>query len=434
MFALMTCRFAFRSLLLTTFAELAGLVWVTSTARAETEPRIALVMGVGDYGSTQFRSLPGIDKDLERMETALSKAGFEVTVVSNPSLGRAEDAVEIFGAKLKTLTSKKKGVGLFFFSGHGGEFEGKNYLIPKGARIGDIRDIKEQALPAQRVLHRMESAGTRVRLLFLDCCRNDMTKAATETGLAPMTARGTFIGFATGSDMTSAASSEGSPYTTVLSRRLLTPGVSINDMHTQLTKEVEDITREAGDEQTPFQYSGLNSTFFFVPVTPQVTPSTPSVVSPREPSAPSPTASRAVTQSSTTPKPTPEKRRPVQMSLRHRKIADEPLGDYFVGRRVHQTHARCWGYVRRPQQSWNTAQLAIFDETKKLAPDNETLSPGSDNNYEYILYGEFSGRNILDPTTQRSLPEFVLKSYELVSTNPSPMRENISNIESKGKK
>lgn len=429
----MTSRFALSSLLLTTFAEITILACVTSTGMAETEPRIALVMGVGDYGHTQFRSLPGIDKDLERMETALRKVGFEVTVVSNPRLGGAEDAIEIFGAKLKTLTSKKKGVGLFFFSGHGGEFEGKNYLIPKGARIGDIRDIKEQALSAQRVLHRMESAGTRVRLVFLDCCRNDLTKAATETGLAPMTARGTFIGFATGSDKTSAASSEGSPYTTVLSRRLLTPGVSINDMHTQLTKEVEDITREAGDEQTPFQYSGLNSTFFFVPATRQVLPSTSSVVSPRESSAPTPTASPA-TPRPLTPKPTPERNTPVHMSFRHGKIADEPPGDYFIGRRAYQTNSKCWGYVRQPQQPWKSARLVIFDETQKLAPDNEQLNYGFDNNWEYILYGKFSGQNVLDPAIKRSLPEFALKSYELVSTNPSPMRENQSNIEAKGKR
>jgi len=245
----------FRCLFSTGLTVAISLVCVPRIVPAEAEPRLALLIGVGDYSGPRLSPLVGIDKDLEGMEDALTKAGFKVTVISNPRLTEAEDAIDVFGAKLKTQTSKSAGVGLFYFSGHGAEFEGKNYLIPKGARITDTRDIKEQAIPAQRILHRMEAAGTRVRLLFLDCCRNDLTKAATETGLAPITARGTFIGFATGADKTSAASSKGSPYTTVLSKRLLTPGVSINDMHTQLTKEVEDITREAGDEQTPFQYS-----------------------------------------------------------------------------------------------------------------------------------------------------------------------------------
>jgi formylglycine-generating enzyme required for sulfatase activity/uncharacterized caspase-like protein len=239
-----------------------ALVFASAGSQAQTsEPRLALIMGVGNYEGTKFQSLPGINHDLRRMKEAVAAAGFQVTVIENPTLSTAEDAIETFGAKLKAQAG---GVGLFYFSGHGGEFEGRNYLIPKGARIVSGRDIKEQAVAAQRVLNRMEDAGARVNIVFLDCCRNDLTKAATDSGLAPMSARGTFIGFATGTDKTSAASVDGSPYTTILAKRLLTPGISILDMHTQVTADVEDITRDGGAPQTPFQYSGLRSNFFFV--------------------------------------------------------------------------------------------------------------------------------------------------------------------------
>ena len=231
--------------------------------QSASEPRLALIMGVGDYGGTKFPTLPGIDFDLKRMETALKATGFKVTVVPNPTLTVAEEAIETFGARLKAQAG---GVGLFYFSGHGGEFEGKNYLIPKGARIGSNRDIKEQAVAAQRVLNRMEDAGARVNIVFLDCCRNDLTKAATDTGLAAMNAKGSFIGFATGTDKTSAASTEGSPYTSFLAKRLLTPGVSILDMHTLVTADVEDFAKANSlPEQTPFQYSSLRSSFVFLP-------------------------------------------------------------------------------------------------------------------------------------------------------------------------
>lgn len=260
------------------------IVWVVAALSAFTlhgslaaEPRLALLMGVGNYAGTKFQTLPGINKDLKRMEAALVATGFQVTVVSDPTLTAAEDAIETFGARLK---SQAGGVGLFYFSGHGGEIDGRNYLIPKGARIGSQRDIKEQAVAAQRVLNRMEDAGARVNIVFLDCCRNDLTKASTDSGLAPMSAKGTFIGFATAADRTSAASNDGSPYTTILSKRILTPGISILDMHTQVTADVEDFTKANGSEQTPFQYSGLRSSFFFVPSSPQtemakLTPSSP---------------------------------------------------------------------------------------------------------------------------------------------------------------
>lgn len=234
----------------------------SAVAQQTEEPRLALIMGVGDYSGTRFPALPGIKSDLNNMEAALKSTGFTVTVVTNPTVSEAEEAIENFGTKLKTQTG---GVGLFYFSGHGGEFEGRNYLIPRGARIGHVRDIKQQGVAAQRVLNRMEDAGARVSIVFLDCCRNDLTKAATDSGLAPMSAKGIFIGFATGADKSSLAGAEGSPYTYFLAKRLLTPGVSISDMHTQVTADVEDFTKANGvDEQTPFQYSGLRSNFYFV--------------------------------------------------------------------------------------------------------------------------------------------------------------------------
>ena len=240
--------------------SLAALLLIVS-ARAET--RLALVMGVGEYdGNFGLKRLPGISSDLQRMKTSLEGVGFRVTVVENPGLVEAEDAIEKFGAEV----AQNNGTALFYFSGHGGEFEGKNYLIPKGARIGKARDVREQAVAAQRVLGRLEEAKNKTNIVFLDCCRNDLSKAATDSGMAAMNARGTFIGFATASEKVAAASTEGSPYTISLAKHIPLQGLSITDMHTRVTNEVEKMTGgEEGDGQTPFQYSGLRDVFYFVP-------------------------------------------------------------------------------------------------------------------------------------------------------------------------
>ena len=76
------------------------------------------------------------------------------------------------------------------------------------------------------------------------------------------------------------------------------------------------------------------------------------------------------------------------------RIAVEPAGDYFIGRRYYKPDFKFWGYVRRPGQPWSAAQLVMLNEKQKLAPDREQLSFGSDNNYEYKLYGSFSGDNV----------------------------------------
>jgi hypothetical protein len=103
------------------------------------------------------------------------------------------------------------------------------------------------------------------------------------------------------------------------------------------------------------------------------------------------------------------------------RIAVETPGDYYIGRRYYKPDYKFWGYVRRPGQPWTTAQLVMLNEKQKLAPDRERLEFGSDNNYEYKLYGEFSGDKVYEPASNSVYPEFVLNGYELISQNPAPI-------------
>jgi hypothetical protein len=103
------------------------------------------------------------------------------------------------------------------------------------------------------------------------------------------------------------------------------------------------------------------------------------------------------------------------------RIAVEPSGDYYIGRRYYKPDFKFWGYIRRPGQPWTTAELVMLNEKQKLAPDREQLEFGNDNNYEYKLYGEFSGDKVYEPASNSVYPEFILKGYELISTNPAPI-------------
>jgi hypothetical protein len=103
-------------------------------------------------------------------------------------------------------------------------------------------------------------------------------------------------------------------------------------------------------------------------------------------------------------------------------IQTEEPGDYFIGRRYFKVpEFKFWGYVRRPGQPWSTAQLVVLNEKQKLAPDREQLNFGFDNNYEYKLWGNFSGDKVYESGSNGFYPEFVLKKYELISTNPAPI-------------
>jgi hypothetical protein len=99
-------------------------------------------------------------------------------------------------------------------------------------------------------------------------------------------------------------------------------------------------------------------------------------------------------------------------------IRQEEPGKYFVGRRYYKRDYKFWGFVRQPGQPWSTAKLVMLNEQAKLAPDRELGTLGSDNNYEYKLYGDFSGQTVYEPASNGFYPEFVLKAYELRNVSP----------------
>lgn len=102
-------------------------------------------------------------------------------------------------------------------------------------------------------------------------------------------------------------------------------------------------------------------------------------------------------------------------------IQEEPPGDYFIGRRYYKKDYKFWGFIRKPGQPWSDAKLVMLNEKQKLAPDRAVNQIGSDNNYEYKLYGYFSGDTVYEPASNGFYPEFVLTNYELRSISPAPI-------------
>ncbi|MFK5923907.1 MAG: hypothetical protein QM496_17155 [Verrucomicrobiota bacterium] len=109
---------------------------------------------------------------------------------------------------------------------------------------------------------------------------------------------------------------------------------------------------------------------------------------------------------------------------RESRIATEASGDFWVGRRWYTKGTRFWGYVRRPHQPWSQAKLVMLNESQKLAPDRLPEAGGSgnsngfDHNYQYQLWGHFTGDTIYDPNSNLMLPEFKLSRFEQIDAKP----------------
>ena len=104
-------------------------------------------------------------------------------------------------------------------------------------------------------------------------------------------------------------------------------------------------------------------------------------------------------------------------------IKNEASGDYYIGRRYLVKKTTLWGYLRKPRHSWNTGRLVVMNESSKLNPDRlpesgVALKHGYDQNFEYKIWGHYTGDNIYEPNSNQFLPEFKLQRYELVSKDP----------------
>ncbi len=235
---------------------------------AEELPREALVMGVEKYQDAIYegkaiRDLAGITTaDLPLMKEKLESLGFRVRLVSNPTWKEAEQEVEAFSARIK----ERPGVSLFYFSGHGGEYKGKNYLLLRESRIWSAEHLEDNALNAQRVLDGMEKSGATVNLMFLDCSRENLGKNIGGAESGPLNAPRSFVGFATQSGDGVDSEVEGSIYTRFLLKHMGTPGISVSDMYAGVISDVKQYSKDVlGTKRRPVCYSELDAPFYFVP-------------------------------------------------------------------------------------------------------------------------------------------------------------------------
>src|ERR1700758_945682 len=106
-------------------ARLAGLAAVTAmlwTGPAEGK-RLALVIGNDTYQNAS--PLQNARSDARAVARALERVGFTVTLKEDIALRELKEALRSFKSQLAGGDEA-----VFYFSGHGVQFEGTNYLIP----------------------------------------------------------------------------------------------------------------------------------------------------------------------------------------------------------------------------------------------------------------------------------------------------------------
>lgn len=246
-----------------------GISVVGRTPKGEIKKRLALVIGNAEYKSAPLRNPVN---DARSMSVTLRRLGFEVMALENAGQKEMKKAIDNFGNKLHA----QGGVGLFYYSGHGMQVRGRNYMIPIGAEVKGEADVEYESVDAGRVLAKLDTAANGMNIVILDACRNNpyaRSFRSSTSGLATMDApTGTLIAYATAPGKV-AADGEGSNglYTEQLIQHMSRPGLKIEDVFKRVRSNVR---KRSSGEQVPWEASSLEGDFYFAGVAAPKSPNT----------------------------------------------------------------------------------------------------------------------------------------------------------------
>jgi uncharacterized caspase-like protein len=207
-----------------------------------------------------------------------------VTVANDATREKLAEALRVFSKE-----AEKADWAVVYYSGHGMEVNGTNYLIPVDAKLAIDRDAATEAVSLDRVMAAADGAR-KLKLIVLDACRNNpftpqmrrtaspdaaAAAGATAVGVVGSRAVGRGLGAVKVSGATlvvyaakhgqTALDGEGSnsPFAVAMVQRLATPNVEINKLFRLVRDDVMEAT--AG-RQEPYTYGSLpgREDLFFV--------------------------------------------------------------------------------------------------------------------------------------------------------------------------
>ena len=125
---------------------------------------VALVVGNGEY--EHIAPLANPVSDARAVENLLNGLGFETDVATDRDARRLRRDLEGFADDAEGAD-----VAVLYYSGHGIEAGGENFLVPVDADVGQITDASESLVPVASVIEELRQKVP-VVIVMLDACRN----------------------------------------------------------------------------------------------------------------------------------------------------------------------------------------------------------------------------------------------------------------------
>jgi uncharacterized caspase-like protein len=229
------------------------------------EKRTALVIGISDYETIPV--LPNTVNDAQLIETTLERLDFDVMRLTNPSLEEMRDALRAFA-----FQAEISDVALVYFSGHGMEVGGRNFLVPADSQARNRQEVANTSLTLTEVLAAVDKAR-QLRVVILDSCRDDpfiddgqvtvSLVSNVNAGLGePSPERGTLVAYAAkAGEVAYDGAGTNSPFALALAEHMQTPDLEIGLMFRRVR---DSVLRATTNRQEPHTYGSLPGDPYFL--------------------------------------------------------------------------------------------------------------------------------------------------------------------------
>jgi uncharacterized caspase-like protein len=228
------------------------LLLMQSIGVAHAEKRVALIIGNSAYQNAPALINP--KNDAQDIGKSLRELGFTTIVATDLNRAGMDDALDRFSRSVGGAE-----IALVYYSGHGMQFAGKNYLLPVDARLVNADDVNRfRLVPVDDVVDVLQGAPG-ARIIILDACRNNPVEddlkrrlasvpgvnrdAFMTRGLSRVAANGLIVAYATqANDVASDGVARNSPFAQALLHNLGSPDLDLRQMFFNVQDEVDRLT------------------------------------------------------------------------------------------------------------------------------------------------------------------------------------------------
>jgi uncharacterized caspase-like protein len=231
--------------------------------------RLALVIGNDSYQAVP--ALLNARSDARVMAKSLEAAGFKVSLRTDLTERGMKEALRIFRQDIQGGDEV-----VVFFAGHGVQLGPANFLLPVDIRGDSEEQVRDEAIPLQRILDDLSDRKARFSLAIVDACRDNPFKSSGRAiggrGLAPASAAsGQMVIFSAGAGQQALdrlGDKDKDPnglFTRVFIKEMSKPGVPLDRVVRTVRNEVVQLAKTVGHEQVPALYDQTLGDFFFIP-------------------------------------------------------------------------------------------------------------------------------------------------------------------------